>query len=193
MDYFYVDIETVPLDKEKYLSLDEEERKKLLNPIDSRIVAIGVKKNTLVESILQGEDEASLLREFWSLLERKTGPNALPYRIVGFNIKDFDLPFLVTRSFILNVPIVPFLLKDVIDIREQISAYKYGPTRGKLKEFAALLNIPTLNEMDGSQVAERYWNQEHEKIREYLRKDLEITQKMHERMKKLRIDEIGRW
>ncbi len=193
MDYFYVDIETVPFDQEKYLSLEEEERKKLLNPIDSRIVAIGVKKNTLVESILMGDDEASLLREFWSLLERKTGTNAQPYRIVGFNIKDFDLPFLVTRSFILNVTIVPFLLKDVIDIREQISAYKYGPTRGKLKEFAALLNIPVMEDIDGSQVAERYWKGEMEKIQTYLRKDLEITQKMHARMMNLRIHEIGRW
>lgn len=193
MDYFYVDVETVPLDKEKYLGLSEDERKKLLNPIDSRIVAIGVKKNTLVESILMGEDEKQLLREFWSLLERKAGSNAQPYRIVGFNIKDFDLPFLVTRSFLNGVPIVPFLLKDVIDIREYLSAFKFGHIRGKLKEFATLLNIPILEDIDGSQVAERYWNGEIEKIQTYLRKDLEITQKMHARMVELRITEIGRW
>lgn len=191
-----MDVETVPLDKEKYLSLDEDERKKLLNPIDSRIVAIGVKKNTLVEHILMGEDEALLLREFWSLLERKpsTPSNpSQPYRIVGFNIKDFDLPFLVTRSFLNGVPIVPFLLKDVIDIREYLSVFKFGHIRGKLKEYATLLGIPVLEDIDGSQVAERFWNGEHEKIQTYLRKDLEITQKMHARMKNLRIDEIARW
>lgn len=193
MDYFYVDIETVPLDKEKYLGLEEDERKKLLNPIDSRIVAIGVKKNTLVESILMGEDEKALLREFWSLLERKASSNMQPYRIVGFNIKDFDLPFLVTRSFLNGVPIVPFLLKDVVDIREYLSVFKFGHIRGKLKEYAALLGIPTLEDIDGSQVAERYWNGEAEKIQTYLRKDLEITQKMHARMIELRISEIGRW
>lgn len=191
MDYFYVDVETVPLDKGRYSELSEDERKKLLNPIDSRIVAIGVKKNTLVEHILMGEDEKALLKEFWSLLERKNGSPV--YKVVGFNIKDFDLPFLVTRSFLNGVPIVPFILKDVIDIREYLSVFKFGHIRGKLKEYAALLGIPTLEDIDGSQVAERYWNGEAEKIQVYLRKDLEITQKMHQRMVELRISEIGRW
>ncbi len=190
MDYFYVDIETVPNDKELYLSLKEEERKKLLNPIDSHILAIGIKKGGVPAELLYSEDEKAILTGFWSILSMSK-PGS--FRMVGFNIKDFDLPFLVTRSFLMGVRIHPFLLKEVVDVRELLSAFKYGPTRGKLKEYASLLGMAILDDMDGSQVAERYWGGEHGKIQEYLGKDLELTEAMHRRMMELRITEIARW
>lgn len=192
MDYFYVDVETVPIDKGRYSELSEEERKKLLNPIDSRIIAIGVQKNADPIQIFAGEDEGKILAEFWSLLASRPSGSG-PARMVGFNIKDFDLPFLVTRSFLKGVKIHPFLLKDVMDVREQVAAFKYGPTRGKLKEYAALLGMAVLDDMDGSQVAERYWKGELPKIVDYLRRDVELTRAMHVRMVELRISEIGRW
>jgi predicted PolB exonuclease-like 3'-5' exonuclease len=191
MEYFYLDIETVPNDKEAYLSEKEEGRKKLLNPIDSHILAIGIKKGGVESQILySGEDERSILQGFWSTLAMSKGT---PFRMVGFNIKEFDLPFLVTRSFLKGVKIHPFILKDVVDVREQLSAFKYGPTRGKLKEYAELLGMPTLEEMDGSMVAEKYWGGEHQLIQEYLKKDLELTEFLHKRMIDLRISEIARW
>lgn len=190
MDYFYIDIETVPNDKEAYLALSEEGRKKLLNPIDSHIVAIGIKKNGVESQILYSEDERAVLQGFWSTLSMAKGT---PFRMVGFNIKDFDLPFLVTRSFLKGVKIHPFILKDVVDVREQLSAFKFGPTRGKLKEYAALVGTAIIDDMDGSQIAERYWNGEHSKIQEYLKKDLELTEVLHKRMIELRITEIARW
>jgi hypothetical protein len=192
MDYFYLDIETVPNDKELYLSLPEEGRKKLLNPIDSHIVAIGVKKSGGESQILFSADEKAILTGFWSILSIAKQSNIL-FRLVGFNVKDFDLPFLVTRSFLCGVKIQPFILKDVVDVREQLSAFKYGPTRGKLKEYASLIGTPILEDMDGSQVAERYWKGEHDKIQEYLKKDLELTEVLHQRMIDLRISEIARW
>ncbi len=192
MDYFYVDVETVPLDKGWYSELSEDERKKLLNPIDSRIIAIGVQKNADPIQIFSGEDEGKILAAFWSTLTTRPQGSG-PYRMVGFNIKDFDLPFLVTRSFLKGVKIHPFLLKDVVDVREQIAAFKYGPTRGKLKEFAALLGMSVLDDVDGSQVAERYWKGELSKILDYLRRDVELTRAMHVRIIDLRISEIGKW
>ncbi len=192
MDYFYLDIETVPNDKETYLSLSEDARKKLLNPIDSHIVAVGIKKNGGEAQVLYSADEKAILTGFWSMLSMGKQTNT-PFRLVGFNIKDFDLPFLVTRSFIQDVKIQPFVLKDVVDVREQLSAFKYGPTRGKLKEYAAIIGTPIMEDMDGSQVAERYWKGEHAKIQEYLKKDLELTEVLHQRMIALRITEIARW
>ncbi|MFH0970637.1 MAG: ribonuclease H-like domain-containing protein [Candidatus Diapherotrites archaeon] len=192
MNHFYLDIETVPNDKEAYLALGEESRKKLLNPIDSHIVAIGLQKNVERPQILYGEDEKGLLEAFWTALaNEKAGNNA--YRLVGFNVKDFDLPFLVTRSFIRGVKIQPFLLKDVVDIREQLSVFKYGHTRGKLKEYATLIGITILDDIEGSKVAETYWDGKHDLLKEYLAKDLEITQKLHQRMVELRITDIARW
>ncbi len=192
MGYFYFDVETCPLERENYLSKDETERKKLLNPIDSRIVAIGVRHGNTGTAIMRSEDEAEMLVGFWKLVtEAKKQDRSL--RLVGFNVKDFDLPFVVTRSFIKNVKIEPFLLKEVIDLREKLSAFKFGNVRGKLKEFGELIGIEIFEDVDGSKVAELCWNNEWEKIEQYLRKDMEITEAIHSRTIKLRINEIERW
>jgi uncharacterized protein YprB with RNaseH-like and TPR domain len=113
-------------------------------------------------------------------------------RIVGFNIKDFDLPFLVTRSFMHEVEIMPFKLSEIIDLREKLAAYKFGHIRGKLKEFGEALGIEIL-EKDGSWIAEACFKGEFKKIGEYLEKDLEITHAVMERLIKTRIVEIERW
>ncbi|VVB99725.1 putative 3'-5' exonuclease related to the exonuclease domain of PolB [uncultured archaeon] len=189
MAYIVVDVETVPLDREEHLKRAEDERKKLLNPIDSKIIAIGVKTQNAEPVVFMGEDEANLLSSFWQELAKHKSASA---KIIGFNIKEFDLPFLVTRSFLNNVEIVPFVIKEIVDIREKLSAYKFGNVRGKLKEFAALLEIETLG-MEGSKVAEEYWKGNTKKIRDYLAKDLEITETIYQRIVRLKIDKIERW
>ncbi len=190
MEYIILDTETCPTNLDKYEELSETERKKLLNPIDSKLVAIGLRYNSKTV-IIHDKNEKQMLEEFWKELEeiKKTKPEK---KIVGFNIKDFDLPFLVTRSFINNVKITPFVLKEVIDLREKVSAFRYGATRGKLKEFGEALGIE-LHEMDGSMVADECIKGNYEKINEYLKKDLEITEKMLQRIIETKIIEIERW
>ncbi|MEK6891644.1 MAG: hypothetical protein AABX25_00510 [Nanoarchaeota archaeon] len=188
-NYFIIDIETCPIDIEGYKKLDEEGKKKLINPIDSRIIAIGIRhagKNT----IIQNENEKQLLEDFWT--EWMSIKKGRSLNIVGFNIKDFDLPFAVTRSFVHNVTISPFVVKYVIDLKEKVSAYRYGPTRGKLKEFGGYMGISDFG-MDGSDVTELCISQNHEKIKEYLVNDLEITDKMYKRLRDTKILEIERW
>ena len=194
MTNFYFDVETCPQDKEKYLATtDDEERKKLLNPIDSRIVAIGIKqKGKEPVILLDFEDEKKMLEEFWEKLAHFKKEHAYG-KIVGFNVKNFDLPFVVTRSFINNVKIVPFVLKDVVELREQLSAFKYGNVRGKLKEFAVLMGIEVIEGLEGDKVAELCWSEDKKTLGKYLRKDLEITEKVHERIVELNIDKIAKW
>ncbi len=191
MDYFVVDIETCPLNKDAYLSAADE-RLKHLNPLDSRIIAIGIKRSDSSEPVLLlNENEKELLDDFWVELAsfRKGNPSN---KIIGFNIKNFDIPFLVTRSFILGVKIVPFFLKDLVEIREKIGAYKQGPQRGKLKEFGALLDFPS-DEIDGSKIPELYWNGELERLKSYLKNDVVITEKLFQRLVETNIIEIDRW
>ncbi|MBU2100833.1 ribonuclease H-like domain-containing protein [Candidatus Micrarchaeota archaeon] len=190
MEYIIIDIETCPIKLEGYLELAETERKKLLNPIDSKVVAIGLRYNSKTV-IIQDKNEKQMLEEFWKEMKEFIG-KSLNKKIVGFNLKDFDLPFLVTRSFINNVKIFPFKIKEVIDLREKVSAFRYGFTRGKLKEFGEALGIE-LHEMDGSMVAEECIKGNIEKIKEYLKKDLEITEKMLKRIIETNIIEIERW
>lgn len=190
MTYLILDIETVPLEKKEYESREEDsERKKLLNPIDSRIVAIGIKKQGEETQVFMGSDEAELLQKFWKEVAKHKSPSV---KLVGFNVKDFDIPFLVTRSFINNVEIVPFLLKEIIDTREKLSAYKFGNVRGKLKEFAQFLNIRKVD-MSGEDVAPIFWSGDLKRIEEYLRKDIEITEALYQRIVRLKIDKIERW
>lgn len=188
--HLVLDIETCPLSFEGYFGKSEEEKKKLLNPIDSRIVAIGLSFDSS-STVLDDADERELLVSFWSRLKAFRVAHPLG-RLVGFNIKEFDLPFLVTRSFLQDVEIVPFKLNEVIDLREKLAAYKFGHTRGKLKEYGEALGIEIL-EMDGSWIAEACFKGEVERIREYLKKDLEITSRVLERLVRTRIIEIERW
>jgi hypothetical protein len=75
-----------------------------------------------------------MLIDFWKKWQELKIQNS-KLNVVGFNIANFDMSFLTTRSFIQGVKIVPFVVKEIIDIKERISAFRYGPTRGKLKEL----------------------------------------------------------
>ncbi len=190
MSYIVIDIETVPLDRKEYEKRESHAEKiKLLNPIDSKIIAIGLKKKDSEPVVLVGGDEAELLAEFWKEIAKS---KSLSTKLVGFNIKDFDIPFLVTRSFVANVEIVPFTLKEIVDIREKLAAYKFGNIRGKLKEFGSFLSIDKAD-MDGAMVAEEYWKGNTARIAKYLRKDLEITETVYQRLVRLKIDRIEKW
>lgn len=188
--HFVVDIETCPLDLAKYNSLDEEERIKLLNPIDSKIIAIGIRYSGKNEAFLS-ENEKEILEKFWEEWNKikEISRNA---QLCGFNILNFDIPFLITRCLINNVTISPFLLKDVIDLREKINAYRYGKTRGKLKDYALLLGLNT-EDIDGSEIANLCMEKNWDKLKKYLATDLEITDELYKRIRDTRILEINKW
>ncbi|OIO40381.1 hypothetical protein CO154_01900 [Candidatus Pacearchaeota archaeon CG_4_9_14_3_um_filter_31_7] len=189
-DYFIVDIETCPIDLEKYQQLNEEEQKKLMNPIDSKIIAIGLRYNGK-NKIIMDENEKVMLEKFWSEWENIKKGN--PYtNVVGFSITNFDLPFLVSKSLVHNVVICPFLLKEIVDLRDKINAYRFGRTRGTLKEYAKLIGIKTMD-MDGKDIAPLCIKGDFIKISEYLEKDLEITDKLYQRAKETKILEIDKW
>ncbi|MBI2105681.1 ribonuclease H-like domain-containing protein [Candidatus Woesearchaeota archaeon] len=189
-NYFIIDIETCPFDITLYESLDEKERIKLLNPIDSRIVAIGVRYRNETK-IFMDNNEVKILNDFWNEFKSAKQENK-NCQIVGFNINHFDMPFLVSRSFINNVEIVPFLLKNVIDIREKINVYRYGKSKGKLCDFGRLLGLK-VSETDGSHVAGFWKENKLKELRGYLENDLMITEEMFKRANETNIINIGRW
>jgi uncharacterized protein len=186
--YFILDIETAPIRKDGYFELPDEEQKKLLNPIDSRIVAIGIRSNGM-SKIIMDDNEKKMLQDFWFEWRRHLSPML---QVVGFNISHFDIPFLVTRSFVHNVQVVPFVLRSIVDLREKVNAYRYGPSRGTLKEFAEILGIPNAG-IDGSEIAKLYHEGYHDTIRQYLANDLEITDEMYRRIKETSIINIAKW
>lgn len=188
--YLIVDIETCPIDTDAAEALDEEERKKLINPVDSKIVAIGIRtkdKNTVWCS----EDEKDMLENFWLEFQsiRKGNPR-IP--AVGFNILQFDMPFLVARSFIHGVVVSPFTHKQIVDLRDKINACKWGHTRGRLKEYAEFVGLET-DGMDGSEVMGCCIKGDMARIEKYLHNDLEITDDLYKRAVELNITKIAKW
>lgn len=187
MTYFVLDIETVPVDIDAALSLDEESRKKLLNPIDSRIIGIGIRANDNTE-VRFDDDEKKLLTWFWNRWKELRTPGV---NVIGFNIHSFDMPIIVARSFINDVPIVPFSLTSIIDIRDKLNAYRREHTRGRLKEYAKLLGIQT-TEFEGEDVLPLYVSKHTDDLEKYLARDVEITEALYLRAERLGITKIIR-
>lgn len=191
VNYFIIDIETCPIKLEVYKNLNEEERRKLLNPIDSKIVAIGI-RHLEKNEIFLSENEKEILERFWELWNKIKQIDPNNTQICGFNVLNFDIPFLVVRSLINNVIISPFLLKHIIDLREKINAYRYGETRGKLKEYALLLGLSIID-IEGSEIANLCMDKNWDKLKGYLVKDLEITDELYKRVRDTKILQINKW
>lgn len=184
--YFIVHIETCPADIESYSKLDEEEQKKLLNPIDSKIVAIGI-RHAGQNLVSMERSEKDMLRDFWQEWERIS--HGKDVAVVGFNITSFDLPFIVARSFIHDVPISPFLLKNVIDLRDKINAYRYGPTRGRLSEYAIMLGQP----MEDTDTVKLCAVGDFTTVKNILVRDLQLIDALYEKARRTRIIDIRKW
>ncbi len=175
-----------------YFEKDEEEKQKLINPIDSKIIAIGLKEKDKESVIFMGEDEKKILEDFWKYYSNfKT--NNIFSKIVGFNIKSFDMSFLISRSFINKVKIKPFSLKEIMDLREYITCFRYGKSRGTLKEFGEAVGVSLIDDMDGSMVAELCYKKDYALIEKYLLKDMELTEKVHDVLMELDIDKIKQY
>ncbi len=189
-NYFIVDIETCPINLEKYKLLNEEERLKLINPIDSRIVAIGIRYKNDNRLFIDG-DEKKILESFWGEWKKIKIENQ-NNAAVGFNVLNFDIPFIVTRSFIHNVEIVPFSLKTILDLKNKINAYRYGKSRGKLSEYGNFLGLK-ISDFDGSDVADLWIENKIQELKDYLCNDLEIIEKLLFRAKETKIIHIDKW
>ena len=188
--YIIVSIETVPIEIERYINLDEDSKKELLNPIDSKIIALGMRCQG-ENKIFCGENEKEIIDKFWfewNLITKGNSYNS----IIGFNISNFDIPFIATRSFINGNIISPFSLKQIIDLRDKINAYRYGKTRGKLKEYASLLKLET-TEIEGKDIAKLYYNKDLDKIKSHLSNNLEVVDGLYKRAVDTNIIKINRW
>ncbi|MFH1650423.1 MAG: hypothetical protein ABIA93_07810 [Candidatus Woesearchaeota archaeon] len=190
MDYFVIDVETAPVDTKKYSETLDEKKAEFLNPLDSKIVAIGLRYKNENKVFLDLKDEKKILEDFWAEWSsiKRGNPS---FAVVGFNINAFDLPMLVGRSFIQNVSVSAFVLKEIIDLRQKLSVYAYKP-RGKLKEYAELVGLD-IGPENGSMVANWVEQGKTEVLSKYLKSDLEITDALFKRAENLNIIQINKW
>jgi hypothetical protein len=188
--HIILSIETAPIDLEKSIPLDEESRRELINPIDSKIIAIGLRYESR-NKLFYGDDEWKILKDFWQEWNDSI-PGKGRLQIVGFNISRFDLPFITTRSFVRGVAIIPFSASQVVDLRDKISAHRYGKTRGKLREYGSLIGIKA-QEVEPKEIYELYKTNQGEKIKLHLENNLELIDALYKRAVETNIIKLGRW
>lgn len=125
-------------------------------------------------------NEDILLQDFQKMLD-KFAASSPGYRLVGHNIKDFDIPWLCRRMLINNIPL-PSLL-DVSGLKpweiphlDTLEMWRFGERRNftSLKLMAALLGVPTpKDDIDGSEVGRVFWEEmDLDRICTYCAKDV---------------------
>ena len=135
------------------------------------------------------EAERRLISEVWRIVGgegdqggRKEG------RLVTYNGRRFDLPFLMLRSLVLEVPISKYHLKGRYDYTDHLDVMDVLSLHG-LNRFASLdfvsrrLGIPTpKGDMDGSEVEKYFKEGRYDDIALYNLQDVYATFLIYERL-----------
>jgi len=153
-----------------------------LDPLTGRVLAVGLLFENGEFSAIGHDDEAAILREFWTACRRDKSRQ----RMIGFNTHLFDLPFLMRRSFKHRVEVPDgirrgrYWSEEMVDLREE---WQLGDrqARGSLDTIARHLGVGQKNG-HGEDFA-RLWQADRAKAVAYLRKDLELTSRIAEALR----------
>lgn len=163
-----------------------------------RICCIGFAINDKPAEFISGvESEDEMIRKFWEVAGKMD-------LIIGHNIRDFDLPFIMQRSAILNVKPSwnkfeepgkkPWEMTKFLSFARYKNApifdtmhewTNWSPVKGgkSLEHIALAMGIPTPKEgIDGSQVASFFKQGKIKEICEYCMRDVETTREVYKRM-----------
>lgn len=164
-----------------------------LSPYTGQVTIVGMKHTGSSESFIytQGytdpldgyvngfSTERELLVAVWASIAKAIDKGE---RVVTFDGKRFDLPYLFIRSLINNVSsgldylglIHPYNHDNHLDIKSLFD-------KGSLKEIAYVLDSQTDNTLDGSELPE-LWKVDPAKVVEKCKSDLIQTEKIYERV-----------
>ncbi len=158
---------------------DEVYGKAALDPTTGRIVVVGVMSQGGSVRFIDG-DEPDILSAWWSRWEELMMQGA---RFLGSNSRDFDLPYLVRRSWINGVPVPESVVdqgrywhKCFHDVRQHwLLGQRYADCHSSLDYMARALGVG--EKLPGEIGAHfgKYWNEDREKAKNYLTRDLELT------------------
>jgi predicted PolB exonuclease-like 3'-5' exonuclease len=188
------DLETAPTGEgEPWLTKDEatgeEKDISAMSPITGRITAAGWitegKPHVFID-----KDERKIIDQFWRTMEaeavRQHGLNFI--RLVGFNIKDFDIHFILVRSLHHNVKIAKFNGRQTIDLREHLANFKTYMRKGSLNDYARLIKIDgKYKDIKGEEVPLLWKEGKLEDLENYLKQDLLMTEALYLKCKELGI------
>lgn len=213
-----IDIETLPADETVDCFLKESERadvdkenlarlKTALNGDFGRVLCIGFSDERADGTRKMGFigwdnersclhcDERRILEEFWRMI----GDFDPKFdRIVGHNIFDFDLLFIIKRSIINRVrPSVEFNFAKyrsvpIFDTMCEWECWKYG-NKTSLDNLAVALSLTSskTDDVNGSRVSELYEAGRHQEIKDYCLDDVRLTRQIYKRMTFTTDEDLG--
>ena len=161
----FVDIETLGLD-----------------PIESRLIAIGYDLDGQTEVIID-EDERKVIEDFLKVFN-----NYNNVVIVGYNILNFDLPFLVARGLKHGINEVQKIRTTyIVDLMDVVTRYLTTSKRKwvKQKEICSFLGMETRDVIDGSEIPRLFEQKDFESIKQHCLNDLRLTKELFMRLKDL--------
>lgn len=190
--------------EEKRLAWVEEEatywkdklERAALSAMTGRVLAIGHAAYEDLPIILAADthgSEAKVIELFFAVCQQAR--QGASYKLVGFNIGEFDLPFIVRRALVLGLKIPQGLLPTgssrffwpswFIDLRDIWTFGAKGNSdlrHGKLGQITKLMGLGEKSG-EGKDFA-RLWRDPatREQARQYLVQDLTITRKLAERL-----------
>ncbi|MBV9927748.1 MAG: ribonuclease H-like domain-containing protein [Acidobacteria bacterium] len=199
----FLDAETLPPDQSDPLPgcesgsrTEEEVRQLALNPQFGRILCIGLiveRDGEIITRGVLGRDratgrfhlnEARILRAFWKLIRDFDARRDL---LIGFNILDFDLHFICTRSVIrrvrpsINVCFARYRQSPVYDVMWEFCHWRH---RISLDELAKILGLRSSKQggVNGGRVYDLFLEGRHEEIANYCLDDVELTRLIYRRL-----------
>ncbi|MFT7615524.1 MAG: hypothetical protein ACI8Y7_000338 [Candidatus Woesearchaeota archaeon] len=178
MDIF-LDIETVPLKPGEHLSEDGNDIG-ALSPITGKIMAVGW--SIRGEPKIAVGEEKEVLEKFWDSM-RSIHTIGGTIRFIGFNIRQFDMHFILVRSLAHNLPIVPFARRSIVDLRDILTLFQRK--KGTLQDYALMLGESKFDNWSHEDIFAAWEKQDLESITLYLEKDIDITKKLYMKLQKL--------
>ncbi len=181
MNRFYLDIETGPAPGCEHV------HKAALFPGSANVVAIGWALDNAPPAIIAETTERRNLNLFWSLFEG----DGRRWIIVGHNIRRFDLPFLIHRSWMIGVTPVPWVVAalmtratDVVHDTMELWALGTGEMVG-LNLMALNLDVPGKTDTIGANFA-AVLKVDRPRALAYLHGDIESTRHCYKRLEPVR-------
>jgi DNA polymerase III epsilon subunit-like protein len=148
-----------------------------LSPLTDRIICIGLKSDELQEAWI-AEDEKGLLHRFWDYIDSQHVPPTL----VGYNINDFDIPFLRFRTLVHGVSTTGTGI-PIIDLMRDLFPQPNGHVGKRLADVLATLGIPHDDTVKGSDIPRLWTEGNHQAIAAHCIDDLRGEWELYKRMK----------
>lgn len=161
----------------------EIEDKAALSSTTGRILAIGFGddfENDLM-MVSESQSEFAIIKKFWQVFEQSRKKDVV---LTGFNINDFDIPFICQRSIIVGIPVPKslfsgrYLSSTFIDLRK---VWQFGSfeKRGSLDTICRALGIGGKTEGVTGAMFAKLWlsdsKEDQDKAVEYFERDVRMT------------------